>query len=75
MSGPVWKILRSPGTCDVCGEEAQELLAVGTVSDFEFRPRQRYCKVCYDRYRERHAELDPKSVAEQRVPPLISRPV
>lgn len=74
MSGPVWKILRHPGTCDVCGEEAPQLLAVGTVADFAFRPDSRFCPSCYERYHERHDELDPKAVAEQRVPPLVSRP-
>ncbi len=74
MSGPVWKILRTPGTCDVCGEDVPELYAVGTVVDYAFTPDSRFCRVCYDRYRERHDELDPRAVAEQRTPPFVSRP-
>lgn len=74
MSGPVWKLLRAPGTCDSCGEEQGELLAVGTVVDFTFRPDSRFCRTCYDRYRGRHDELDQPAVAEQRAPSVISRP-
>lgn len=74
MSGPVWKILRTPGTCDSCGEDAAELLAVGTVVDFSFHADSRFCRVCYERYRGRHDELDPKAVSEQQAPPLVSRP-
>lgn len=74
MSGPVWKRLRLEGTCDSCGETLAELLAVGTVVDFTFRPDFRYCPACYERYRGRHDELHPKAVAEAQDPPLISRP-
>ena len=74
MSGPVWKKLRRPGACDSCGEKVDELLAVGTVVDFAFRPDFAFCPVCYERYKGRHDELDPKAVAEQKVPPLVSRP-
>ncbi len=74
MSGPVWKLLKKSGTCDSCGESAAELLAVGTVVDYAFRPDYRFCRTCYDRYAGRRDELDPKAVAEQRVPPLLSRP-
>ena len=74
MSGPVWKRLRLEGTCDSCGEKANELLAVGIVVDFAFRPDFRYCPACYRRYGGRHDELDPQAVAEQRAPSLISRP-
>ncbi len=74
MSGPVWKLLHSHGTCDACGETVDELLAVGTVVDFVFRPDARYCRECYDRYSGRYDELDPRAVAEQRTPPRLSRP-
>ncbi len=74
MSGPVWKRLRLERTCDSCGETFQELYAVGTVVDFAFRPDFRYCATCYERYRGRHDELHPQAVAEQRVPPFLSRP-
>jgi hypothetical protein len=74
MSGPVWKLLRTPGVCDSCGESASELLAVGTLVDYAFRPDYRFCRPCYDRYDGRHDELHPKAVAEQRAPALISRP-
>ena len=74
MSGPVWKILRMPGACDSCGEKFDELLAVGTVVDFEFRPDFAFCRACYDRYQGRHDELDPRAVAQQQVPPVVSRP-
>lgn len=74
MSGPVWKRLRLEGTCDSCGETSAELLAVGTVVDFIFRPEFRYCPACYERYRGRHDELHPRAVAESQDPPLISRP-
>lgn len=74
MSGPVWKRLRLEGTCDACGETVKELLAVGTVVDFTFRPDFRYCPACYERYRGRHDELHPQAVAEQQNPPLLSRP-
>ena len=47
---------------------------MGTVVDFAFRPDFRYCPACYERYRGRHDELHPQAVAEQRNPPLISRP-
>lgn len=75
MSGPVWKRLRTRGTCDSCGETSDTLLAVGTVVDFSFRVDSRFCPVCYDRYTGRHDELDPKAVAEQKAPPLVSRPI
>ena len=74
MSGPVWKRLRLEGACDSCGEKTSELLAVGTVVDFSFRPDFRYCAACYARYGGRHDELHPRAVAEQRNPPVISRP-
>lgn len=74
MSGPVWKLLHLPGTCDSCGDAADELLAVGIVVDFAFRPDFRYCRPCYDRYGGRHDELHPQAVAEQRAPKLLSRP-
>ncbi len=74
MSGPVWKLLRTPGACDSCGESANELLSVGTVVDYAFRPDFRFCRACYDRYEGRHDELHPKAVAEQQLPPVISRP-
>ncbi len=57
-----------PGTCDSCGENATELLSVGTVVDYAFRPDYRFCRSCYDRYEGRHDELHPKAVAEQRAP-------
>ncbi|MCG3193586.1 MAG: hypothetical protein DIJKHBIC_02840 [Thermoanaerobaculia bacterium] len=66
--------MRMSGPCDCCGETADELLAVGTVADFVFRPDFAYCRVCYDRYNGRHDELHPEAVAEQRAPRLISRP-
>ena len=75
MSGPVWKRLRLTGTCDSCGTSVPELLAVGTVVDFSFRTDSKFCPVCYERYRGRHDELDPQAVAEQKAPPLISRPI
>ena len=53
------------GSCDSCGEGADELLAVGTVVDYAFRPDYRFCRACYDRYEGRHDELHPKAVAEQ----------
>ena len=74
MSGPVWKLLRTPGACDSCGESAPELLSVGTVVDYAFRPDYRFCRTCYDRYEGRRDDLHPKAVAEQRLPPLVSRP-
>lgn len=74
MSGPVWKLLRLPGTCDACGENADELMAVGTVVDFAFRPDSRFCRSCYERYKGRHDDLDQKAVAEQKYPPVVSRP-
>jgi len=74
MSGPVWKRLRLEGTCDACGAASRELLAVGTVVDFCFRPDFRFCPACYERYRGRHDELHPQAVAEQQDPPVISRP-
>jgi hypothetical protein len=74
MSGPVWKLLRTPGACDSCGESVSELLAVGTLVDYAFRPDYRFCRPCYDRYDGRHDELHPKAVAEQRAPALVSRP-
>ena len=74
MSGPVWKLLKTLGTCDSCGENAPELLAVGTVVDFAFRPDSRFCRTCYDRYAGRHDELHQKAVDEQRAPALVSRP-
>ncbi len=74
MSGPVWKLLKVTGTCDSCGERVSELLSVGTVVDFAFRPDFRFCRPCYDRYAGRHDDLDPKAVDEQQRPPLISRP-
>ena len=74
MSGPVWKLLKLAGPCDACGETAEELLSVGTVVDFEFRPEYRYCRGCYERYKGHRDELHPKAVAEQRAPGVISRP-
>ncbi len=74
MSGPVWKRLRLKGTCDSCGETVPEVLAVGTVVDFRFLPDFRFCPACYDHYRGRYEDLDPKAVSEQRNPPLLSRP-
>ena len=74
MSGPVWKRLKLTGPCDSCGETVDELLAVGTVVDFEFRPDSRFCHVCYDRYQGHRDELDPSAVADQQKPRLISRP-
>lgn len=74
MSGPVWKVIRAPGTCDSCGEAVNERLAVGTVVDYAFRPDSAYCRSCYDRYQGRRDELNPKAVDEQRSPSLISRP-
>lgn len=74
MSGPVWKVLRLSGTCDACGETADRLLSTGTVVDFEFRPDFRFCPVCYERYKGRRDELNPRAVAEQKAPPFISRP-
>jgi hypothetical protein len=63
-----------PGTCDSCGESAAELLSVGTVVDYAFRPDYRFCRACYDRYAGRHDDLNQKAVAEQQLPPLMSRP-
>ena len=74
MSGPVWKLLKVPGTCGACGETAGELLAVGTVVDFEFRPDSAFCPACYERYAGRRDELDQRAVAEQRAPRAVSRP-
>jgi len=74
MSGPVWKLLKMPGTCDSCGESASELLSVGTVVDYAFRPEYRFCRSCYDRYGGRHDELHQKAVDEQQLPPVVSRP-
>lgn len=74
MSGPVWKLLKLTGPCDSCGEKVDELLAVGTVVDFEFRPDSRFCRVCYERYKGHRDELDPEAVADQQKPRLISRP-
>ena len=74
MSGPVWKVLRHEGTCDSCGETVPELLAVGTVVDFSFRPDSRFCHICYERYKGRHDELDQNAVAEQKAPLFVSRP-
>ena len=74
MSGPVWKVVRISGPCDSCGETVPERFGVGTVVDFEFRPDSMFCAVCYERYKGHRDELDPKAVAEQRVPPLVSRP-
>ncbi len=74
MSGPVWKRLRLEGTCDSCGVKASELLAVGIVVDFAFRPDFRYCPACYEKYKGRHDELHPQAVADQQTPGLISRP-
>ena len=75
MSGPVWKRLKTEGPCDACGTAVPELLAVGTVVDFSFRPDSRFCSSCYERYKGRHDELDPRAVADQKRPPLISRPI
>ncbi len=75
MSGPVWKLLRLPGTCDACGEKADELLAVGIVVDFAFRPDSRFCRSCYERYKGHHDAPAQKAVAEQKVPPVLSRPI
>jgi hypothetical protein len=66
--------MRMSGTCDCCGETSSELLAVGTVSDFVFRPDFSYCRVCYDRYQGRHDDLNQQAVADQQAPRLISRP-
>jgi hypothetical protein len=66
--------MRVNGSCDSCGEPAAELLAVGTVVDFEFRPDARFCRVCYDRYSGQHHSLDLKAVAEQKAPSSVSRP-
>ena len=74
MSGPVWKRLKLTGPCDSCGETVDELLAVGTVVDFEFRPDSRFCHDCSDRYQGHRDELDPSAVADQQKPRLISRP-
>jgi len=74
MSGPVWKVLHRPGTCDSCGEKFEKLLAVGTMVDYAFRTDSAFCQACYDRYRGHHDELDPRAVAEQRNPPVVSRP-
>jgi len=74
MSGPVWKLLKLNGACDSCGEKVDELLAVGTVVDFEFTPDYRFCRVCYDRYKGRRDELDPAAIADAKTPRLISRP-
>jgi hypothetical protein len=74
MSGPVWKRLRLEGTCDSCGEKTNELLAVGIVVDFTFRPDFRYCAACYGKYRGRRDQLHPEAVAELQSPSLISRP-
>lgn len=74
MSGPVWKLLRLPAACDSCGDTFPELLAVGTLVDYSFRPDSRYCRTCYERYRGHHDELDPKAVSDQKTPPLVSRP-
>ncbi len=62
-------------TCDSCGESVERLLATGTVVDFEFRPDFRYCEACYEKYRGHRDELNPRAVAEQKVPPLVSRPI
>ena len=75
MSGPIWKRLRLEGTCDSCGEKASELLAVGILVDFAFRPNFRFCATCYEKYHGRHDELDPEAAAEQQRPRLISIPV
>ena len=32
------KLMKATGTCDSCGEGVSELLSVGTVVDFAFRP-------------------------------------
>ena len=75
MSGPIWKRLRLEGTCDSCGEKASELLAVGILVDFAFRPNFRFCATCYEKYHGRRDELDPAAAAEQQRPRLISIPV
>lgn len=75
MSGPVWKLVRVAGACSSCGETVPELLAVGTVADFEFRPDFRYCRACYERYRDHRDELDQPAVLEQQRPTAVSRPV
>lgn len=74
MSGPVWKLLKVPGTCSACGESAPELLSVGTLVDFEFRPDSSFCAACYERYKGHRDELDQKAVAEMRAPAALSRP-
>ncbi len=74
MSGPVWKVLKVPGTCSSCGETSPELFAVGTLVDFEFRPDSAFCPACYERYAGHRGELDQRAVADQRAPRAISRP-
>ena len=66
------KLAESLGATDLVN--AKDVDAVGTVVDYEFRPDFAFCRPCYDRYKGHHDELDPKAVAEQRVPPIVSRP-
>lgn len=74
MSGPVWKRLRTRGTCDVTGETCEELMAVGTVVDFVFYPELKLGPEAYERYKGHYDELVPRIVDEQKTPPRISRP-
>jgi len=66
--------MRLEGVCDSCGEKVPELLAVGTVVDFAFRPDSSFCRVCYERYKGRRDELDQRANDEEQLPPLVSRP-
>ncbi len=74
MSGPVWKRLKMKGTCQVTGEESDELFAVGTVSDFVFFPTLVMGREAYERYKGHYDHLDLKALTEQKVPSVISRP-
>ncbi|MGA7991066.1 MAG: hypothetical protein WCC53_06505 [Thermoanaerobaculia bacterium] len=75
MSGPVWKRLHQKGACDSCGETCDERYAVGTVTDFSFRPDAAYCPSCYARYAGRADELNPDAVDHMQAPRTLSRPV
>jgi hypothetical protein len=75
MSGPVWKRLHQKGACDSCGVTCDELFAVGTVTDFSFRPDAAWCPSCYARYAGRADELNPDAVARMQEPRTLSRPI
>lgn len=75
MSGPVWKRLHQKGACDACGQTCDERYAVGTVTDFSFRPDAAWCPSCYARYAGRADELSPDAVARMQDPRTLSRPI